>query len=220
MIHRKTHGFIQVALRPRQFHLAHHLRLRRQLLGDIVLRAAQQEGLDAAVQQHAAQRVVLALDRMAELRIERLLVAQQARQQEVELRPQFSQVIFQRRAGQAQAVARAQQARALRRLAARILDVVRFVEDDQVEIVLAQSFLVARQQGVGRQHQVALIDLVELLGAVLALQQQHFQGRCKLGRLVLPVAHQTRRCNHQGRMRETARFLFHQDMRQSLHGFT
>jgi len=84
--------------------------------------------------------------------------------------------------------------------------------------MLAQGFLVARQQGVGRQHQVALIDLVELLGAVLALQQQHFQGRRELGRLVLPVAHQTRRCNHQGRMRETARFLFHQDMRQGLHG--
>ncbi|MNM56734.1 hypothetical protein D3C81_679110 [compost metagenome] len=217
LIHRQAHGFVQVALRPRQFHLAHHLRLRRQFLGHVIFRAAQQERLDAAVQQHAAQRVVLAFDRMAELGVEGFLVAQQARQQEVELRPQFAQVVFQRRAGQTQAVARAQQARALRRLAARILDVVRFVEDDQVEIMLAQGFLVARQQGVGGQHQVALIDLVELLRAVLALQQQHFQAGRELGRLVLPVAHQTRRRNDERRMRQTARFLFHQDMRQGLH---
>jgi hypothetical protein len=55
---------------------------------------------------HAPHRIVLAFDRVAELRIEGFFLAQQARQQEVELRPQLAQVVFQRRAGQAQAVAR------------------------------------------------------------------------------------------------------------------
>ena len=135
----------------------------------------------------------------------------------MELRPQLAEVVFQRGAGQAQAVARIEQAGALGRLRAVVLDVVRFVEDHQVIIVLAQLFLVARQQRVGGQHQVGAVDLVEQLEPLLALQQQHAQARGEARGLVLPVGHQAGRGDHQGRAGQAAGFLFDQDVGQRLH---
>ena len=61
-----------------------------------------------------------------------LLGAEQARQQEVEERPQVAEMVLDRRAGQGDARARGQLLGRPRLLRARVLDGLRFVEDDQV----------------------------------------------------------------------------------------
>jgi hypothetical protein len=66
----------------------------------------------------------------------------------VEQRPEFAQVVFQRRAGQAQAVPRVQLARGLGGLGPGVLDVLRLVEDQQVVLLFAELLGVARQQRI------------------------------------------------------------------------
>ena len=58
-------------------------------------------------------------------------VAQEARRHHVEQRPQFAEMVFQRRAGQRETLARGQFADQARRRRVRVLDGLRFVEDQQ-----------------------------------------------------------------------------------------
>ena len=83
----------------------HHLGLGRQLCGHLLFGAAQQERPDAAGQVGHALAVTVTFDRVAVILVEALQVAQPAGHQKVEDRPQFAQVVFHRRAGQAQALA-------------------------------------------------------------------------------------------------------------------
>jgi len=69
---------------------------------------------------------------VAEQALEARFLAQQTGHEEMKQRPQLAQMVFQRRAGQAQAVPRANAAHHFRRLGARVLDILRFVQDQQV----------------------------------------------------------------------------------------
>ena len=101
LLHRGAHGFVEVALRRFQFDRGHDLGLGRQLGRHLVLFTAQHERPQAPRQQFTARFVAGFLDRIAPALVEVLLAAKESRQQEIELRPQFAQVVFQRRAGQA-----------------------------------------------------------------------------------------------------------------------
>ena len=85
----------------------------------------------------------------------------------MELRPQFAQMVFQRRSRQAEFVACPERGCDLRGLGADILDVLRFIENQQMEIMLHEYVFITRQQGVSRQYDVGLTDTVEISGAVL-----------------------------------------------------
>ncbi len=61
-------------------------------------------------------------------RVNRLLIAEEARQQKVEQRPQLAEVVLHRRAGQAQAMTRIELTHHLGGLGARILDGLRLVQ--------------------------------------------------------------------------------------------
>ncbi len=65
-------------------------------------------------------------------------------------------MILDGRAAQRESMTPAQQARRLRRCGRRVLDGLRLVEDDVVELVLDQSRRVAPERAVGRQHQVVV----------------------------------------------------------------
>ena len=76
---------------------------------------------------------------------ELLAGAEKAGKQEIELAPQFAEVVFQRRAGQAQAMPCIDLAHCFRALALGILDRLRLVEDEQVVTVLHQLVGIAPQ---------------------------------------------------------------------------
>ncbi|MNZ70225.1 hypothetical protein D3C78_885560 [compost metagenome] len=128
-------------------------------------------------------------------------------------------MVFQRRAGQAQAVPRVELARGLGGLGVGVLDVLRFVEDQQVVLVLAELFRVPWQQRVGGEDQVVLLDLGEVAAAAGAMQGQHAQVGGEAFGLVQPVGDQAGRHHHQRRRGQAAGLLFQQHMGQRLQGF-
>jgi hypothetical protein len=97
--------FVQVALAANQFDLADDDRLRRQLACHLFLLAAQDERADPLREQLTTVGVALLLDRRPPVLGKGLIVAEESGQQEVELTPELAEVVFQRRAGQAKAVA-------------------------------------------------------------------------------------------------------------------
>ena len=105
--------------------------------------------------------VAVLLDRRAVVLGELAGVAEPAGHQEMEQRPEFAEVVLQRRAGQAQAMPCRQLAGGDGGLGGGVLDVLRLVEDQQVEPLLAQLGGVAWQQGIGGQHQVVPVDAGE-----------------------------------------------------------
>ena len=110
VVHREPHGLVEIALRPGQFERADDLGFRRQLAGDQVLGPAQQERLQPRRQHGPPLAIVPLFDRRAEHAGEALRVAEQPRHQKGELRPQFAEMVLDRRAGQAQPVPRVEPA--------------------------------------------------------------------------------------------------------------
>ena len=104
LVQRAADGLVEFALVRRQGDAAQDGVLRRQFGRHLGLGAAQDEGLDALHQLRAADRVVVLLDRRAEALGEAAPVAEQARHQEGELRPQLVEIVLDRRAGQAEPV--------------------------------------------------------------------------------------------------------------------
>src|SRR3546814_3970577 len=103
---------------------------------------------DAARQLCAYFDIVLLLDRLTETATELRVVAEIAGHQKIEQRPQLAKMIFHRSPGQAQAMTRIELAGVLRGLGARVLDVLRLVEHQQVPRLFAQGFEVE----IGREH--------------------------------------------------------------------
>jgi hypothetical protein len=143
--------------------------------------------------------------------------AEQAGHQEIELRPELAQVVFQRRAGQRQAVPCLEFARHLVRLRLGILDELGLVHHQQVPVVCQQGLAVAHQQRIGGQHQVGPGDVAEQLGAILAMQDQHLETGGELRRFVAPVGHQAGGGDHQAGPVGASRSLFQVQVGQGLH---
>ena len=128
-----------------QLDMLHDLRLGRQLGFDLALGAAKQERPDAPGQQLAAVAVALLLHRRAEDAGEATLVTEQPGDQEAHLRPELTQMVLDRRAGQAQAVAGLELRGELGGLAGRVLDRLSLIERHQVPLHRHERFGVARQ---------------------------------------------------------------------------
>ena len=104
---------------------------RRQFGRHLFLGAAQDERIDQCAA--AAGRAVIAraaFDRVGKLALEIVHAAQQARVEKGELRPQLEGVVFHRRAGHHQAVIGVEQPGRLGALRQRVLDGLRFIQDD------------------------------------------------------------------------------------------
>ena len=138
--------------------------------------------------------------------------------QKVELRPQLAEMVLDRRAGQAEPVARVEPAGERGRLAGRVLDRLRLVEHDEVPGAGSRRLGVARQQRVGRQHQIGIGDLRRSAAARSApcSDSTRSSGREARG-LGAPVRHHAGRADHEARPVEPARLLLDQDVRQGLH---
>ena len=161
MVHGQAQGFVAVALGGGQLDPVGDFGFCRQLGGHLFFGAAQQEGPDPPVQVSQALGVGLFLDRRAVVALEAFAVAKPAGHEEVEQRPELAQVVFQRCATQAQALLGLDLRQGEGGLAARVLDVLRFIENQQVIALGAEQGEVAGQQGVGAEDQVVGADLTE-----------------------------------------------------------
>src|SRR6266481_5163099 len=106
-------------------------------------------------------------------------IAEKPWQKEVKERPEFAQMVFHRRAGEAKVMARLQLTGNLRVSGLRVLDELLLVEDDAVKLVLEQHRLIARQQRVGSDDQIVLRNALELSFAIEAVEHEHTQRRGK-----------------------------------------
>ena len=164
-------------------------------------------------------RVAQFFNRRAEQVLKLLLAAQKARHQEVEQAPDFAQMVFHRRARQAQALARAQLARHLRGLGAGVFDVLRFIQHHHVPAGLEPALAVALQQRIRRDDDVMVVQAVGQLMPVFAVQHQAAQVGAKARGLALPIAHQADRRHDQRRVFQAAGVFFNLDVDQGLQRF-
>ena len=189
---------------------------RRQFRGDLLLLAAQDEGVDQPAQRPRHGLVLIFLDRRAETAPEIVQVAQQAGIEKGELRPEFDGVVLHRGAGEHEAVAGLEQPRGAGGVRERILDLLRFVEHDVMKRHRLEEIDVAQQGAIGGQDQIRVGEILGRTAAVEAEMGLHLERRRKAGRLLLPVEDQRGGADHQAGRCDAA-LLFPQQQRQSLH---
>ena len=196
LVERKPHGFVEIALRAFKGDAADDLGLGRQVLGHLALGAAEQEGRDAARKPGAPLFIALTLDGCAVEALEFLLAAEQAGHQEVVLAPQLAEVVFQRRAGEAEPVFGDEFARNLGGGTAAVLDVLRLVENHELPALARKQVFVKAQQGIGGEHDIRSRNSAEMLLALGTVQREHAEAGREFLRLAPPVAHQAGGGNH------------------------
>ena len=125
-------------------------------------------------------------------------------------------MVLHRRAGEAQAMACIESADQLRRLCRGILDSLRFVEHCHMPFGREQVLGVARQQSIGRYHQVGIVDLGKAVRAIGAVQRQNPQLGSQSRRLGEPVRHDASRTDDEAGAVEAACALFDEEMCQRL----
>jgi len=218
LVHRNPHGLVKIALRAGKFERAQDFGFWRQVGCHQTLGAAQQERFQPAGQHRAPLGVLLLLDRGTEHAGKAFGIAEQSRHQKGELRPQLAEMVLHRRAGETQPMTGVEATDQLRRLRGGILDRLRFVKHGHVPCDRQQTVGVARQQRVGRHHQIGIVDFGKAVRAIGAVQRQDLQ----LGRqprcLGEPVRHDARRADDETGPVEAAFTLFDQDMSKGLHG--
>ena len=194
-------GQVKFALRFAQFAIAALLDAIGQILGDMFFQAAQQQraqlgGKPAAGDALGGIGVLFAAGLVGFG--EMFLGAEVAGLDEINDAPEIEQAIFQRRAGQGEALLGFQLLDRLGHLRARVLDELRFVEDDRAEGEFLQSFQVAPQQGVVGDDHVVLRNLfAQVVPRRAAFQHQHFQMRREAVGFAPPVVQHGGRANDQ-----------------------
>jgi hypothetical protein len=218
-VRRHTNALVEFALRAGQLDGAEQLGLGRQVFGHLGLHAAQHVGRKHVAQGAQALFVLVLLDGHAEEAREVHLVAQKARVQEVHEGPKLAQVVLHRGAREAKAMGGPQGPHRPVRAAALVLDELRLIEDEHVELFLRQPLFVAVHQGVAGDDDVVLPDAIEGLVTPGAVQQEHAQTGCELFDLALPVEDQAGGRHDEHRAAQATLLLFGGDVRDGLQGF-
>jgi hypothetical protein len=106
------------------------------------------------------------------------LRAEVVRLDEVDDAPEVEQAVFQRGAGEGEAVLGLELLDALGDLGARVLDELRLVQDERLELELLEFLEVAAQQGVVGDDDVEVGDLLaQVVAEIAAFQHEHAHGR-------------------------------------------
>ena len=129
------------------------------------------------------------------------LVAEVAGLDEIHDAPQIEQPVFQRRAGERQAVLGLQLLDRLRDLRAGILDELRLVQNHRAEGELLQLLQVAPEQRVIGHDQIVLRNLLaQIVPRRAAFEHEHLQARREPLRLAPPVVQHGRRADDERRL--------------------
>ena len=149
----------------------------------------------------------------------RVRIAQQAGHEKVEEAPQLAEMVFHRRAREAEAVLGLQTAANLRGEAFRVLDVLRLVERDDVPLLLAHHLGITHEQRKARHDEIILLQELEIALSALPVHQQQAQRRRELDRLIDPVPQNARRGHDEAGAVHAATFLLDEDVRERLQRF-
>ena len=127
-------------------------------------------------------------------------------------------MIFERRTSQGEAMAGVEAAQRLCRRCCRVLHELGLVDDHHVPRLSHQQLNIARQKGVGRQHNVIGFKRLEFRLAVDAMLDQHRELRCEAVCLRPPVRHEAGRRDDEAGSVKATRFFLDGEMGQNLHG--
>ena len=218
-VHRSADRLIQIGLFLAEGDVVQDFGLWRQFLGHGILRAAQHERLNARAELLLAIGIGIALNRIAVVLTKRVRIAQQTGHEELEEAPQLAEMVFHRRAGEAEAVFGLQTAANLRGEAFRVLDVLRLVERDDVPLLFAHHFGIAHEQRKARHDEIILLQELEIALPALPVHQQQAERRCELDRFVDPVPQNARGGHDEAGAVHAAAFLLDEDVRERLQRF-
>ncbi len=170
----------------------------RQILDHFGLGTAQDKGLDARAQ--VFQRFGIPfLDWFDHAALEGVLGTEKTGHKKFKQAPQFKQVVFNGGTGKAELHARVDVAHRAGGNGVRVLDVLGFVQNNRVEIVLFQFFKIAAQQGVGGDDQIRVRYFAEDIFPPRAVDNNAGKIRDKFGRFTIPVGkHRGRHDNQVG----------------------
>ena len=189
-----------------------------QILGDVFLQAAQQQRTQLGRKPFARDALggfgFLAARRLFHRRgivghlrarfvgFDKLfLIAEVAGLDEIHDAPQIEQPVFQRRAGERQAVLGLELLDRLRDLRAGILDELRLVQNHRAEREFLQFLQIAPQQRVVGHNQIVLRNLLaQIVPRRAAFEHQHLQAGREPVRLAPPVVQHGRRADDERRL--------------------
>ena len=219
-VHRLAYRFVQFPLIRRQGNAPQDRVLGRQFGGNSGFRAAQDEGADAHRELAAAHRVAILLDRRTKPAGEIFAGSEQAGHEERELGPEFAEVVFDRRAGQAHAVPGVQPADRVRGFRSRIFNCLRLIQHHQMPGQFGHFLDIAGQDSVGGDDDMHAGQLAAPFVAVEAIQHRHPQMRRETGEFRCPVRHQRGRHHDQRGAVQPAGGFLDRNMRDGLRGLT
>ncbi|MFT6178148.1 MAG: hypothetical protein ACJA16_005478 [Akkermansiaceae bacterium] len=154
---------------------------------DLVFGATKDEGTEAGAEEFAAFFVVFFFDGVLVVFSEALERPEEAGHEEAEEGPEFAKVVFDRGAGEANAVAASEFAGCFADFGRGVFDMLGLVEDDELELVFFKFFDVALDEREGGDDEVGVGDVGEEFFALGAVEDDAFEGRGKFFGLGKPV---------------------------------
>lgn len=220
LFHGQADGFVEVALGGGEFDLADDFGFRGEFLGHLVLASAEEEGADAAGEFLTARLVLIAFDGVAEVGTEGAFITEEAWEEEAEEGPEFAEVIFHGGAGHAEPMASLEAGDHLGGVGAGVFDVLGFVEDDAVVGGFGEDFGVAAEEGVGGEDEFGVLEVLEVLVSLVAVEGESAEVGGEAGGFIEPIGEDGRGTDHQGGAIQAALFFFEEHVGESLDGFT
>ncbi len=214
----QAQAFVEFTLRAIEIDVARDDGFFRQVGEHVFLAPAQQQGRNAPAEALATFGIVVLFDRRAEEAREVTFVAEQSGFDCIELRPQFAEVVFQRRARHGQAATSGDFAHHACRLALGVLHHLRFIEDEQGIFMREQGLTITCQQRIGGDDEVVVRNGFMQSAAAGTVHDQHAQCRSKALRLAAPVGNEAGRRDDHGWLIETPALLLRQQVGEHLHG--
>ncbi len=159
------------------------------------------------LQRRQSLSTVVALDGQAEAIAKLACGTQKPRHQEVEQRPQLFEIVLHGRSRETQPMPSAQSAHGARRLTARVLDRLGFVQHQVVEGVLRQQLAIPHQHRIGGDDNLGTRQ-VHIGGLpLLSVDRQHPEVGSEASKLSPPIADEARRHDDQARPIHAPRFF-------------
>ena len=124
-------------------------------------------------------------------------IAEEAGDEEVEEGPEFGEVVFDRGAGEAEAVTGFKLAGGLGDFGVRVFDVLGFVENGELEVVLLEVFTIALQEREGGDDEVGVRDGGEGFASFGAGEGEDSKARRKFFDFSSPVGNDGGGANNQ-----------------------
>jgi|TARA_B110000037_G_scaffold209474_1_gene258671 hypothetical protein len=218
-VHGSANGFVKITLCRVEVNGMNEDGFGRELGGDLVFGSAKDERAEASAKESAALFVVVFFDGVLVVATEAFERAEEAGHEEAEERPEFTEVVFDRSAGEAEAVAGTKFAGGLTDLGGGVFDVLCFVEGNELEFVFFKLGDIALQKGKGGEDDVRVGDVGKKFSSLRAVQDDDLQRWRESFSLGKPVGNDRGGSNDENRPTYSG-ILEAEDVGEGLEGFS